>query len=617
MKIIVVRDVPANPLDRCKNARYITWDSYSEAENLISIPRLVETESEKIREIYLREVFELGQESQMDESISEALKISKTFSFWWLTGICQKCNYARSPRITDSIKLIATEMIFRKEVVESVVCELNDKDLINAFTILCDIYEIELKIRFTGGVFRRLGFSNLKDLMPRPFLAFMWLTRMLIHNFSFRKQHGDMGISDLKEVTLFTYLLGDPETEDIQTDRYWNILPVELEKLGFRVNWVYIPTGEGRLKSTAKIRSWIHESNRSFAKTQSRYLLTDFLDFKVIMAAIFDWWKVICKGNLISRVICERSGVRYIVPLLLIDWYDSLYGPQALSNLIYFHLYHRILEAIPKQQLGIYLQENQSWEFCLVDAWRRHGHGRLIGYPHTTIKFWDLRYFFDKRSHDASGDWMLPMPDLVACNGFQTKNALLNNYFPEKKLRIVESLRYLHLLDHSSRSARKASEILRVLVIGDFLRSNTQKQLQLWSRALAHLSKPVEVRFRPHPGCDMKNDEYRKFGVTIATDSFDYLLRNCDCMYTGAASSAALDGYLAGLQIIAFLDGAILNLSPLRGFENVSFVSTEKQLSETIMKIGNHLAITPAERQEYFYLDRSLRSWKALATVED
>ena len=53
--------------------------------------------------------------------------------------------------------------------------------------------------------------------------------------------------------------------------------------------------------------------------------------------------------------------------------------------------------AISNQDRGCYLQENQGWEFGLISSWRQKQKGFLYGVPHFTIRFWDLRYFFDKR----------------------------------------------------------------------------------------------------------------------------------------------------------------------------------------------------------------------------
>ena len=57
--------------------------------------------------------------------------------------------------------------------------------------------------------------------------------------------------------------------------------------------------------------------------------------------------------------------------------------------------------------------ENQNWERIFLFFWRKNGHGKNIGVKHTTIRYWDLRYFDISKNKFFN----LPQPDLVAVNG--------------------------------------------------------------------------------------------------------------------------------------------------------------------------------------------------------
>ena len=46
---------------------------------------------------------------------------------------------------------------------------------------------------------------------------------------------------------------------------------------------------------------------------------------------------------------------------------------------------------------GIYLQENQGWEKAFITSWKKHKHGNLIGLNNGFVRFWDTRFFEDKR----------------------------------------------------------------------------------------------------------------------------------------------------------------------------------------------------------------------------
>ena len=89
-------------------------------------------------------------------------------------------------------------------------------------------------------------------------------------------------------------------------------------------------------------------------------------------------------------------------------------GQIAMSNILFLNLFESALGALPTQRLGVYLQENQSWEFALIQTWKAARHGRLVGSQHSTVRYWDLRYYFDSRSYYRDGTNILPLPDKIS-----------------------------------------------------------------------------------------------------------------------------------------------------------------------------------------------------------
>ena len=41
---------------------------------------------------------------------------------------------------------------------------------------------------------------------------------------------------------------------------------------------------------------------------------------------------------------------------------DSWMGPVAMQNILWLHLFDKMLRSLPQQQVGLYLMENQGWE---------------------------------------------------------------------------------------------------------------------------------------------------------------------------------------------------------------------------------------------------------------
>ena len=73
----------------------------------VSIPTLVEENADLLKMQYLNWVYELGQVKVTESKITDFLKIRENLSYWWLTPLAQKSNFAKSPQISDAIYLLA------------------------------------------------------------------------------------------------------------------------------------------------------------------------------------------------------------------------------------------------------------------------------------------------------------------------------------------------------------------------------------------------------------------------------------------------------------------------------------------------------------------------------
>ena len=74
------------------------------------------------------------------------------------------------------------------------------------------------------------------------------------------------------------------------------------------------------------------------------------------------------------------------------------------------------------------------------------------------------------------------MPKKVAFNGPMQRDAYKNGGYPEDDLVEVEALRYLHLSDtivEAASATTSKNGPMRVLVLGDYMISNTQRQMNL------------------------------------------------------------------------------------------------------------------------------------------
>jgi surface carbohydrate biosynthesis protein (TIGR04326 family) len=303
-----------------------------------------------------------------------------------------------------------------------------------------------------------------------------------------------------------------------------------------------------------------------------------------------------------------------IWPLFQDDWRRSLYGSVAMGNVLYLNLFEAAMQTLPKQNMGVYLQENQGWEFAFIHAWKAAGHGWLAGVPHSSVRYWDLRYFFDTRSYDRNGVNDLPLPDIVAVNGPAALSAYTHGGYPETDLVEVEALRYLHLAKAGANShapQRNAIEGLRILVLGDYLPQSTTYQMHLLEQAAKSLPPNTLFIVKPHPNCPIQPSDYPGIEMKLTMESIEKLLPLCDVAYTSSTTSAALDAYCSNVPVVSAVDRSTLNLSPLRGQDGALFASTPAELVTALCEASLNRKCTDCNRN-FFTIDMNLNKWRKL-----
>jgi surface carbohydrate biosynthesis protein (TIGR04326 family) len=386
---------------------------------------------------------------------------------------------------------------------------------------------------------------------------------------------------------------------------------------GTKTNWLHLYVPATLLPDAKKAAGTIQAFNKTGKDIEIHTTLDSFLSLSVMRQAIQDWIKLAWKGKKLQGSIAITTQMAPdLWPLFAEDWRESTRGVTAMSNTLYRGLFNAALKALPKQQIGCYLQENQGWEFALIQNWRMSNHCQLIGVPHSSVRFWDLSYFFDYRCYTQNRVKAMPMPDKVAVNGPAAADAYIKGGYPSEHLVQVEALRYLHLVTPDTRS-KSVSAVrrkgLRLLVLGDYLASNTRRQMCLLAQSAVSLPAGTEINVKPHPACPIHAEDYPELRVTITIDPLMNLLAECDVVYASATTSASVDAYCAGVPVVSVSDPTMLNMSPLRGHSGVSYVSSSRELTKALQ--AAYLGKIPLPPKIcIFNLNTALPLWRHLLT---
>jgi len=591
----------------------IYWSSYTnfELDGIFSIPKLVEKNAEYLKSKYLKLIYDFGEININGKRIIDHLLIRKNFSYWWMTLLVEKCNISKSPQIDNIIKLMAFEKWLQENKYKRIELITANDELAMSMSLLAEKLIIDFsykKIKSKQSVRMLKSFYH---SMPNSVKSPIWLA---YYSFSKWPLKG-VGLKEWRNTTATTTFISylfNLVPEATREGRYesmnWTRLTDLLNKSQHSSNWLHIYVKSSLLPSAKKARDFIQQLNNTKNGNQVHVTLTSFLTVPLIFKALRDWYKIFKLSNLITKQI--QINCYYLWPLFKKDCQDSMSGIPVMSNILFFNLFEKAMNELPIQKKGCYLKENQGWESGFISAWQSARHKKnLIGFPHATVIYWDLRYFFDPSSYKRKSRLDLPLPDYVGVNGKIAKNMYLSGGYPKESLIEVESLRYLYLSNFSNHQAKRESGVSEgkmVLVVGDFLKENTNKQLNLLSSTIADIDPSVRFIIKPHPSCPINMEDFPGLRGELSTRPIEELMKMSNVVYSSLKTSAAIDAYCAGLPIISLLDGKTLNVSPLRGSKSVYFVSDSKSL---VSAIKTAKATDSDQRKHYFYLDSGLPRW--------
>lgn len=599
----------------------VLWRGFANnaAPDAISIPELIEANADIFRKRYLTWVYKLGETRIKGRRLVDHLELRPGFSYWWMTLFVEKCNYSKSPQIDDAIRLMAFSDWARDRDVSRIVLASANKSLAECMRLWCEKLSVAFEWQRLPTTSVQLSWVRCAyQSLPLTLQALAWLSRYIVDRWPLR----GVGLKEWQQTdgraTFVSYLFNlvpDAAKEGRYESRYWAHLPDDLEGAGCKTNWLHLLVKDAVLPSAGKAADTIRDFNKTGQGDQIHVTLDAFLTARVVLKALRDLGRLTWTDRRLHQVVSliASEGLD-LWPLFAEDWRQSMGGSTAMSNALNLSLFESAMKSLPKQRVGVYLQENQGWEFGLIQAWKAAGQGHLMGSPHSSVRFWDFRYFFDPRSYKRIGDNLLPLPDQVALNGKAATDAYLDGGYPVEDLVQVEALRYLYLDELITRPVTDSSAskgCLRLLVLGDYLVSNTLLQMRLLEQAAQSLPTGTLITVKPHPNCPIKPGDYRGLNITVTMAPIFTLLPNCDIAYTSAVTSAAVDAYCAGVPVVSVLDPNTLNLSPLRGCVGAYSASTSEELAQALISAVS--APRSAEtKQTFFTIDSELPRWRKL-----
>jgi surface carbohydrate biosynthesis protein (TIGR04326 family) len=594
------------------------WNGYAETDSVFSLLRHVEVRGEHFRGKYLGWIHGLGETLIDGRRLVDHLVLENGFSYWWMTLLVEQSIW-KSPEIKDALRLFALEEIIVERRPTRVHLASANRTLHEGLDILCRNLGVPYEWEKIPEPFvRKPSFRAIFRSLPQIVRGLVTLVRDVRVRWPLRKTE-KMSWFDGNDALFFCSYLANLDMDAAQRGTfhsyYWNALHGLLNRKAQRTNWLQVFTPCTAVPAASDAAGIVERFNRRRDDQGFHTFVEAHLSWQVVLRVLRRWFKLFVISHHVRSIrqsFRPAGSCLSFWPLMKKDWYASMHGAVAVSNLLWLELFDLALRDIPHQRKGFYLCENQAWERAMVHAWRKHGHGRLIAVPHATVRFWDLRYFNDVRTIFSTAPAPMPQADLVAVNGRVVANTFRDMGFPMERVVECEALRYGHLDDlQGFHSKRPATGTLRVLVLGDYLPVCTTRMMQLLEQAARHVSVPTIYHMKPHPVCLVGGKDFPSLRLEIVTERLGKNLREYDVAFASNLTSAAVDAYLAGLPVVVMLDPTELNLNALRGCPGVRFVSTPEDLAEGLQAVPRESTESP-DRNDFFFLDPQLSRWSRL-----
>ena len=618
---IIIWDVIGKPT--CEADLKILWRNFNGGNDpsIISISEKVEEDASGLRSKYLSWLYDLGTTEICGKKIIDNLEIRSGFSFWWMTLLAQRTNAFESRYILDIVKLMALEDLTNQfQALKSIQLVSNNKKLIISLKEFAELKGYKFSSTTPPSIVSWYSFKPFYRRLPYTLQAFLYLFKYLKSFYTLQRINQKVNnFSDQNQVSfidILVHLDKDAISSGNFKSNYWTRIIEVLESTGIKTNWVHLFYEHDSVKTPTFARELLKQFNYHGGGKHSHLLLESGLNIRTTLRAFKDYIRIVVKTAQYTRMrqhfTPPDSDFNFWI-FFKDDWNNSFFGTEAMINCLRLNLFEDAFRNIPQQRIGIYIQENQPWEMALIYSWKAAGHGKLIGVPHTTVRYWDLRYFLDKRSF-LSYKNNFPIPDIVAVNGNVAYSAYVEGGYPPALIAKVEALRYLHLSDVIEKPSKKTlnRDALSILVCGDILSTTNEQMLDWLNEALPILPNNLIIKVKPHPARSIDPKKYPSLDLKILYEPLSHILAEVDVTFTSNITSAAVDAYFSGVPVVSMLDGDSFNISPLRGLNGVSFVTSPSELGSALLNLKGkeNLQVEP-----YFFLDRKLTLWRKLLSI--
>ncbi len=566
----------------------------------VSVTQLVEQDAQRLRARFLTWLGSLRDHRVRGRSVREHLMLRDGLSAWDFSVIAER-NLWRCPAIIDVLRLWALADLAERRAVTSIELHSSNQAIANCLGPWCRGKGI---VFVHHGPARRKPRLSVRSGIPHRLRAALWLMRRLVSCWPLigtGKSGWNAGPADACVVSYVTSAGASATGTESFTSPFWPGIEQALGE-GRRIAWIHrLPDDFG----PASAKSIAREIQALNTGTGSHATLESFLSIAVIASAVRDFMATTSRARRIGDawIRDDASGLD-LRPLLRSDWRRSVHGAALMEQCLYLNLLERSFRDEKQPRCCLYPLENCAWERSLLHAWRSNRRGSIVGVQHSTVRFWDLRYFQVTGGPQAD---IGGRPDVLAINGPLARRTLESGATDRSAMFDVETLRYNYLITASaSRWPRPDPLKKQILLLADYDPMVTQRLVEA---VAATASGQWDIVLRRHPTGPLPQlPPY----IEIATGSLEGALSQATMVVSSPTTSAVIDCLGAGAPVVVLRDPCTLDLNPLRHVSGLMTAATPEELRPLIAAAAAGTLDRQPRLDSLLNLDPALPRWRQL-----
>ena len=544
----------------------VLWEAFlpdDAPSDWISLPECVHENREALRSRYQSWLTGISQRKLSGVNVAEFMSIRSNLSYWWMTLPTDNSLAADSPAYRV-LRLFALSSVSAEMELDHIRIVTDRPDVAEAVGLWANSTDKSCTVDISDQGKSQPG-RHQRTRGPMPAMLRVFYNHLLISMQSSRKAGRAATREGIVFIDYLAHLQGTQFNSAFRSN-YWGPLVELLEDWPEPVNWLHI---SANYATPTVIRSDVAKCEAFNAIHPAHSLLHSYLGLKTVFRALRDYVRIRRFGKKLWQqrdVFVERGTGLDPSPLLQDLVKDQYFGRSAALNALWISLWESTIHALPMQRLGVYLFENQPWELAFLSAWQRSHFGRTLAFAHSTMRFWDLRYF---PGFDSISLCSIATPNSVVVNGPLMKAAAVRGGYPESLLSVAETLR-------SHKDVRSRGEVVTdLLVLGEYDVAHDKDIIEIANSFADSFEPPAHVTYRPHPTAAIDHRSLPPQWTLSQHQSVYAALATSRVALCGPTTSAALDARLVGKRVVVVGLADALISSPAIGLPNVYLATTK------------------------------------------